>query len=136
MAKKSAKVFGIIFLVVGALGFIGNPIVGMGGMFHTNMMHNIVHLALGLILLLTAGTEMKAKLWLKIVGVIYLLVALLGFMSIGDNMTTNLLGLVEINGADNWLHLILGVVLFVLGMGGKKMMPPQAPNMMQGGPQM
>ncbi len=124
MAKKAAKIFGIIFLLVGALGFVSNPIVGMGGMFHTNMMHNIVHLLIGLVLLLTAGTEAKAKLWLKIVGIVYLLVAVLGFMSLGDNTTANLLGLVEVNSADNWLHLVLGLILFILGMGGSKMQTP------------
>jgi hypothetical protein len=40
-----------------------------------------------------------------------------------------LLGLVAVNSADNWLHLVLGVVLLLLSMGGKKAMAmPSAPT--------
>jgi hypothetical protein len=61
---------------------------------------------------------------------VYFLVAVLGFvLAPADGM---LLGLVEVNTADNWLHLVLAIVLFLASMGGKPMMmskPPSAPNM-------
>ncbi len=131
MAKTLAKVFGVVFLLVGALGFVSNPIVGMMGMFHTNMAHNLVHLLIGVVLLLMAKTEEKAAMWLKIVGVVYLLVAVLGFMMTTAGGTANLLGLVEVNGADNWLHLVLGVVLFFAGFSGKKNAMPMGGGMGQ-----
>lgn len=122
MTKTLAKVFGWVFILVGVLGFFGNPIVGQMGLFHANVAHNIVHLLLGIILLLASGTEAKAALWLKIVGVVYLLVAILGFLMTPAMGTTNLLGFVEINGADNWLHVVLGVVVFLSGFAGGKNM--------------
>lgn len=128
MVKKLAVVFGVLFLLVGVLGFVSNPIVGGMGMFHTNMLHNVVHLVIGLGLLMAAKNEMAAKRWMKIFGVVYLLVAVLGFLMVGSGEGM-LLGLVAINGADNWLHLVLGVVLLLLGMAGKKTMsmPPSQP---------
>ena len=38
MAKKLAMLFGIVFVLVGALGFISNPIVGEGGYFQTALL--------------------------------------------------------------------------------------------------
>lgn len=128
MAKKFAMIFGVVFLLVGVLGFVSNPIVGDMGYFHTNMLHNVVHLVIGLGLLLAAKSETGAKLWMKIFAVVYLLVAVLGFFMVpsGSGM---LLGLVAVNSADNWLHLVLGVVLLLLSMGGKKAMAmPSAPT--------
>ncbi len=125
-AKTVALVFGIIFVIVGILGFIPNPLVGSGALFDTNTAHNLVHLIFGLILLWAAiWAPMQSALWLKILGVVYLLIALLGFV-----MTSPLLGLVEINDADNWLHIVLGVVLVGAGFWCKNNsmgMPPAAP---------
>src|SRR3954462_1376047 len=129
MAKTLAKVFGVIFLLVGILGFFGNGIVGMSGFFHANMAHNIVHLALGLILVL-CQTEAKARLWLTIVGVIYLLVGILGFAMGATGQITSLLGFIEVNSADNWLHIVLGVVILLSALGAKKRsMQPASPQM-------
>jgi hypothetical protein len=116
MAKKSALVIGIVFILVGILGFIpGNGIVGPGATFETDALHNSIHLVFGLILLFVAlKAAHKAAGTLKIVGVIYLLLAVIGFAQ-GDTV----LGLVPVNGADNWLHLVLGVVIGALGFAGK-----------------
>jgi hypothetical protein len=68
-------------------------------------------------------------MWLTILGVVYLIVAVLGFLlAPGSGM---LLGLIEANDADHWLHIVLGVVLILAGMAGKgKMMDkPAAPAM-------
>ena len=116
MAKTWAMVFGWIFVVVGILGFISNPIVGMNGAFHTDMMHNIIHIIFGAILLWAAySAPAKAAGAMKWLGIIYLILAILGFVLVG-NMTGSLLGIAEINGADNWLHLVLGIILVWAGM--------------------
>lgn len=120
MSKTIAMVFGIVFVLVGILGFVSNPLVGPMGIFETNTAHNLVHLLFGVILLVVAfAAPMKSGLWLKILGVVYLLIAVLGFL-----MTPNggeLLGLVHTNMNDHWLHVVLGVVLLLAGfMGGKK----------------
>ena len=119
MTKTYAKLFGWILIIVGILGFITNPIIGMTGYFHANAAHNVVHLLLGVIFLFAAKTEEKAALWLKILGVVTIIVAILGFMS----GTNTILGFIETNAAANWLHAILGIVFFLCGFaGGKKAM--------------
>ena len=136
MAKKLALVFGVVFILVGLLGmFVPNPLVGAGAIFDTNMAHDLVHLLFGIILLAVAlKAPAKSGMWLTILGVVYLIIAVLGFlMAPGSGM---LLGLVQTNDADHWLHIVLGVVLILAGMAGKgKMMDkPAAPAMpAQGG---
>lgn len=115
MTKTMAKVWGFIFLMVGVIGFFGNPIVGHESFFHTNALHNGVHLVLGLLLITAARTDEKAVLWLRIVGVIYLVVAALGFFMIPGMGIGDVFG-IEMSGSDNWLHLALGVLLLLLGM--------------------
>jgi hypothetical protein len=115
MAKKFAMIFGWIFVVLGVLGFFGNPIVGEGpgAIFMADTAHNIVHLVSGIIFLWVAyGAAEKSVTVLKVFGVIYLLVAIIGFFS----STGSILGLIMSNGADNWLHLVLGVLFFWGGM--------------------
>jgi hypothetical protein len=122
MASKLAKIFGVVFVLVGVLGFIPNPIVGAEGMFETDLVHNIVHLVLGILLYVAGGKgESSAAMWMKVVAVIYLLVAVLGFV-VGTE--DKLLGLIHVNAADNWLHVVLGVVLFAAAMTSKKEVAP------------
>ena len=115
MAKKLALVFGIVFVIVGILGFIPNPIVGMTGFFLTDAVHNIVHLLVGIILLvISLKAAAKSAVALKVFGIIYLVLAIIGFFS-----GSTILGLVAINGADNWLHLVLGIVIVAAGFMAK-----------------
>ncbi len=118
MAKKWAMVFGIVFIVIGLLGFISNPIVGRAGYFMTNGLHDLVHIISGIIMLVVAMKNDKAASTVLIIfGFVYLLVTILGFLGIT-------LGL-DINGPDNLLHLVLAVVFLVVGYSQKpKMMGP------------
>ena len=119
MAKKLALVFGIVFVIVGILGFIPNPIVGMTGFFLTDAVHNIVHLLVGIILLvISLKAAAKSAVALKVFGIIYLVLAIIGFFS-----GSTILGLVAINGADNWLHLVLGIVIAAAGFMAKDSSP-------------
>jgi len=115
MAKTLAIIFGVIFVLLGLLGFVPNPLVGANALFDTNMMHDLVHLIIGVALLLVAFyAPTQSALWLKIIGAVYLVIALLGFFT-----ASPLLGLLEVNGADNWLHFILGIVLVAAGYWSK-----------------
>ena len=123
MAKTLAMVFGYVFVLVGILGFFSNPIVGSNGYFLADTVHNLVHLVSGLVFLWVAyGAPMKAGAVLKIFGVVYLLVALLGFMQSGDS----LLGLLMSNMHDTWLHVVLGIVILAAGLKAGKPMMNQA----------
>jgi hypothetical protein len=110
-AKNAAMIIGIVFLIVGVLGYIPNPIVGPTGIFLTNPLHNIIHIASGIVLLLGVYTSFSASLALKIVGVVYGLVAVCGFFMVMDNMMMG----VAINEADKWLHVALAIVILAAG---------------------
>src|SRR6266404_4349629 len=116
MAKKFAQIFGVVFVLVGLLGFVPNPIVSDMGLFHTDMIHNLVHIISGIIFLWVAmSMPMRAAMTLKVFGVVYLLVAVLGFLMTSAGATSEVLGFISVDGADNWLHLVLGLVIFAAG---------------------
>jgi Domain of unknown function (DUF4383) len=110
-AKTAAMILGVVFVLVGILGFVPNPLVSPTGLFVVNTNHNLVHLLSGAALLAGAYTDLGGALMLKIVGAVYALVAILGLI-LGGNM---LLGLVAVNHADHWLHAALAVVLLAAG---------------------
>ena len=117
MIKAAALLFGIVFLLIGILGFVPavTPDNGMGlGIFHVNTAHNIVHLASGVVFLLCgmAGAG-PARTFFQIFGIIYAVVAVLGFYC-GDKAP---LGIISNNTADTWLHVVLTVVMLFLGFG-------------------
>jgi hypothetical protein len=116
--KRIAVIFGIVFIAVGLLGWVPalNPGGKLLGLFDVNPAHNLVHLATGIVSLIAGISSDKAsKLFFQIFGVIYALVAVLGFVT-GDGM---LLGIVSNNGADSVLHVIVAVVALYLGFGMK-----------------
>ena len=116
MVKTAAVIFGLVFLLVGILGFV--PAVTKDemllGIFHVNFAHNIVHLASGAIFLLCgmAGAG-PSRTFFRIFGIVYALVAALGFYY-GDQP---ILGIVSNNMPDVWLHVVLAVVMLFLGFG-------------------
>src|SRR3954462_15795557 len=89
MAKTMAVLFGVVFLLVGILGFV--PAVTKDemllGIFHVNTAHNAVHLLSGAIALFCGMTSVSAsRMYFRIFGVVYALVAVLGFLNPGDTM--------------------------------------------------
>lgn len=122
MLKNIAIVFGIVFVVVGILGFIPalTPNGLLLGLFNVNTLHNIVHLATGIIALIIAmNTPAAMSMFFRVFGVIYALVAILGFVY-GDQP---LLGLIANNAADTWLHVIIAVFALWVGFGMKAEAP-------------
>ena len=86
MLKIAATIFGAAFLIAGLLGFV--PATAPNGMLlgllHVNHAHNVVHLITGVVALLAAYSGARAsQLFFQIFGVIYALVAVLGFLA-GD----------------------------------------------------
>lgn len=117
MIRTVALVYGVVFLVVGVLGFIPGITVGgeyLLGIFGVNALHNVIHLLFG-VLGIAAALTGWSRPYLQGVGVIYLLLVVLGFIPglyVGHDM---LLDLVHINLADNLLHLALGGVAAYFG---------------------
>lgn len=115
-------VAGIIFVLVGLLGFTvsgGHDMAGMEGgqlvgIFQVNVLHNVVHLLVGAALVAGAMAGAKAARTVNIlVGVVYLAVGALGLFILDSS--ANILAL---NGYDNWLHLFSGAALLGLGLWG------------------
>lgn len=123
MVKTLAILFGLVFLLIGVLGFVPAATTNVNGMpmllgtFHVNTAHNIVHLASGAVFLLCgmAGPG-PSRTFCRIFGIVYALVAVLGFYN-GDQP---LLGMISSNTANTWLHVGLAVVMLAIGFGTPK----------------
>ena len=119
MVKNLTLFFGMVFILIGILGFVDNPLVGDIGIFMTNAAHDVIHILIGIVAIIAARGGWGTA-FLKVFGAVYLLVALLGFW-----MGSPVLGFIGTNDADNWLHIALGAVFLCTGfMGGKKPMMP------------
>lgn len=118
-SKTASIIIGLAFLAVGFLGFVDNPIVGEShdAIFHADMVHNIVHIVSGLLFLLVAmAMPANAAGFCKIFGIVYLLIGVAGFIQYGTEGMGKLFGFLHVNGADNFLHVGLGLVIFLAGM--------------------
>lgn len=116
--------FGVVYLVLGALGFVysqgGAFFATSGGrifgIFQVNTAHNIVHLAIGAILVIGALAGVRAaKAVNTIVGVLFLILGAAGLFLVGT--TANIFA---INSADNVMHFATAAVLLVVGIGADK----------------
>jgi hypothetical protein len=110
--QKLAKLFGIVFILIGILGFVpGITTDGhLLGVFEVDTLHNVIHLLTGIIAWFAASSLGNSKLFFKVFGVVYLLVTILGFTQGGS-----ILGLFMTNMADNVLHLVISVVALWAG---------------------
>jgi hypothetical protein len=119
MAKTLGMLFGIVFLAVGILGFVPGITTNdmLLGIFMVNKALSIVHIASGAIFLIASMSGAgAARLWFQIFGIVYAIVAVLGFM----NPNGMLLGMISNNPADTWLHVVLAVAMLAIGFGTAK----------------
>jgi hypothetical protein len=122
MVKTAAILFGIVFLAIGILGFVPGVTTNVDGMpmllgiFHVNPAHSVVHITSGIVFLIAgmAGAG-PSRMWFRIFGGIYALVAVLGFM----NPNGPLLGMISNNPATTWLHVVLAAAMLFLGFVAK-----------------
>lgn len=113
--RTVALLVGIVFVLIGIVGFIPSFVPGgaLLGIFAVNTLHNLVHVLFGILGIAAAFTGWS-RLYNRVIGIVYLLLAVLGFIP-GLTLSGALLGLVSINLSDNFLHLIVGAVLFIVG---------------------
>ena len=120
MAPKTAAItLGIVFIAVGLLGYIDNPIIGASdkAIFHADSVHNMVHIVSGVLFLLIAlAAPGSAAGFLRVFGIVYLLIGIIGFVQYGSAGMGKVLGFLHVNGADNYLHVGLGLLIFLLGL--------------------
>lgn len=124
--QKAAIVVGVVFLIVGILGFIPGVTTNYDqlsfashhseamllGVFQVSVLHNIVHLLFGIGGIALARTQSSAKNYLLWGGFIYLLLWIYGLI-IDHDSTANF---IPLNNADNWLHLVLGIGMIALAL--------------------
>lgn len=122
----TAAVIGVVFVVVGILGFIPGVTTDAGDMtfagheseamlfdtFQVSILHNLVHLAFGVAGLVMAGWALWSRAYLIGGGIIYLALWIYG-MAIDRASDANF---VPVNRADDWLHFGLGVGMVALGI--------------------
>lgn len=121
-ARLYCLLTGGVLVFAGILGFFyeasfaaGDEVVAdeMLGLLAVNGWHNLVHMTIGALLLIAAGGAARPAALL--IGVLYLVLAVLGFVATGgegiDFVAANgvLIELVPVNDEDNVLHVILGI---------------------------
>jgi hypothetical protein len=123
-AQTLALVFGVVFLLVGILGFVpgitedapgsfaGEDSEGsILGVFQTSILHNLAHLAFG-IGILAARKHATALTYLLVGGVAYLGLFVIGLLGAMDWLPAD--------DTDDWLHLVLGAGLLGSWYVGKR----------------
>lgn len=129
---RFAQIFGIIYLLVGFLGFIpplnangqipappaGAPALSVTafagtelGLFPINILHNIVHLAVGAIGLASARSFAAARGYARGLAIFYGLLAILGLIP----ATSTTFGLIPIFGLDVALHVVSALIAAYFG---------------------
>ena len=123
--QKAALAVGVVFLVIGILGFVPGITTDYGdlslagheseakllGVFQVSILHNLVHLLFGAAGIAMARRVDSARTYLLVGGAIYLVLWLYGLL-IDKTSDANF---VPVNSADDWLHFVLGVGMIALG---------------------
>ena len=114
MLKTFAIIFGVIMIAVGLLGFVpqATPDGLLLGIFHVNLAHNLIHVVTGVTALLCGiSSEETSRLFFQIFGIVYGLVALLGYYY----LDRPIFGIIAHNLADAVLHTIIAAASLYLG---------------------
>lgn len=124
--QQAALLVGVVFLLVGVLGFIPGITTDYDtmkfaehdseakllGLFQVSVLHNIVHLLFGIAGVAMARAASTARNFLIGGGVIYLALWLYGLFIDHDSAAN----FIPLNTADNWLHFALGLAMIALGV--------------------
>jgi hypothetical protein len=128
--QRVATISGIVFILVGLLGFtpVGMPFMQMNGsspmllgMFPVNALHNVVHMLFGVWGIVAGRSAARAVVYALGSGAAYLVLGVMGVF------TDTLLGIVPIGGYDVVLHLVLAIVLAGFGFWAMWFTPQRAP---------
>jgi hypothetical protein len=127
LVQVVASLVGVVFLIVGIAGFIpgitthlygGLDFAGhdgnaqLIGLFQVSILHNLVHIALGVAGLALARTWSGARTFLIGGGVLYLALWLYGLIIDKDSGAN----FVPLDRADDWLHFLLGLGMVAAGV--------------------
>lgn len=132
--RRFALILGIAFLVVGVLGFVpgitrmhseheGLTVHGPGhgdllGLFHVNVLHNLVHIVFGVAGIACSRSFLLARGYARFVAIAYGLLAILGLIPAAN--THRLWGLAPIEGHDVWLHALIALAAAYFGFAHRE----------------
>ncbi len=131
-ARLYCTLVGAVLVIAGIIGFFYSSGFDTGvtgvdkdtdevfGILAVNGWHNVVHILLGVLALAVAGSPSGARAYCLGIGLVYVLLALWGFID-GDGV---ILGLIPLNDEDNFLHLILGLTGLAAGAATPKIPAP------------
>jgi hypothetical protein len=118
VVQRVAQIFGIGFLLIALVGFLSSG-TSMDphtmtapralGLFPVNTLHNLVHAIFGVWGLLASRGFRASRNYAQVSGVIYVLLAVLGYVA------PNGFGLLPLGGNDILLHAIIGIPLAIVG---------------------
>jgi hypothetical protein len=128
-AQLYALIFGAVLTFAGITGFFYNAEFtsdksvhdAVFGVLDVNGWHNVVHIATGILGLILAGSYLSARGYALAVGVVYIGVAIWGFI-IGSG--DSILSIVPVNTADNVLHLLIGIAGIAAGVATPSVADP------------
>jgi hypothetical protein len=114
MAKTVCKILGVVFILVGLVGFVNHDFMGT----HLNGTHNVIHLASGALALYFgfAGTLSAARLFCIVFGIVYALLGVCGFLLGKDpGRILPIDDLLMFGTMDHVVHILLGAVFLIGG---------------------
>jgi Domain of unknown function (DUF4383) len=118
MAKTVCKILGVVFLLVGLIGFVSPTLLGA----HLSPVHNVIHIVSGAIALYFgfAGTLSGAKVFSLVFGVVYLALGILGMaFGTGDDRMW-MVGPLHFGQVDHGIHILLGIIFLAGGLFTKR----------------
>ena len=128
-AQYFALIIGIFFFLCGVMGFIPAfvkeptvtpDIAGLGfttgygyllGLFPINVLHNVVHLVVGLLGIFASISLDSSRLYSGVLGIFYGVLTVMGLFP----ATQSTLGLIPIFGNDVWLHAVTAAIAVYFG---------------------
>lgn len=113
MAKTFATLFGIVYVLMGAIGFFNTGLVGTAGVFAADGLTSAFFVLVGAALLVGATAASRTRNTNTIVGAVLALLAVIGFLAVPDR--GELLGML-VSGSVHWFNLIAGAILFGTGV--------------------
>jgi hypothetical protein len=128
-AQLYALIIGAFLTIAGISGFFYNADFtsdksvrdALFGFLDINGWSNTLHVVTGVIGLIAAGSWASARGYALSFGIVYVLVAIWGFI-VGDG--ESVLSILPVNTADNVLHLLIGVSGIAAGMATSAVAEP------------
>ena len=115
MAKTIAMIMGVIFILVGLVGFVSHDFLGT----HLSTTHNLIHLVSGAVSLYLGlkGSLSAARLFCFVFGAVYLLLGVFGFLlgAGAERMLTVIPDALMFGTMDHIVHVLIGAIYLIGG---------------------